>query len=50
MGIGIRCQRLQASQVLDIQVSPDHTVKDPDPQPDGEGTNCGSGGEDSEND
>jgi hypothetical protein len=31
MGIGIGCQRLQASQVPDIKVGPDHTISDSGP-------------------
>jgi len=27
-GIGIGCQRLQASQVLNIQIGPDHTASE----------------------
>lgn len=41
-GIGIGCQRLQASQVLDIQIGPDHTIRDPNLQPDGEDASDGS--------
>jgi len=36
-GIGIGCQRLQASQVLDIQIGKDHAVGGSKPQPDGTG-------------
>jgi len=36
-GIGIGCQRLQASQVLNIQIGKDHT----EPQPDGTGLHTG---------
>ena len=43
-----RCQWFQASKVLDVQIGPDHTYQDPGLQPDGEGTNDGSGGDDSE--
>lgn len=32
-GIGIGCQRLQASQVLNIQIGPDHTIVGSDLQP-----------------
>lgn len=53
-GIGIGCQRLQASRVLDIQSGPDHTISDPGLQQGGEGATeshtDGSDGSGSESD
>ena len=48
-GIGIGCQRLQASQVLDIQIGPDYTVVDPGQQSASEGrTGSRVGGSDND--
>ena len=53
-GIGIGCQRLQASRVPDIHIGPDHTVGGPGLQPDSEGVTGvhadGSDGSGSESD
>lgn len=35
-GIGIGCQRFQATQILDIKVGPDHTADPSNLQPMGE--------------